>query len=82
MNYDTVNKNTHVKNQQSNYWMVNLKGILYQQKHLLTSTMMHTQLSASQRPYSSLWENKILMSDLYMTHRQFEITPKVKYQYQ
>ena len=35
INYDTVNKNTHVKNQQSNYWTVNLKGILYQQKQLI-----------------------------------------------
>ena len=41
---------------------------------------MNTQLISSSRPSSSLCGNKIRVYGLDMSHRQFSITPKYKYQ--
>ena len=43
---------------------------------------MSTQPGPSPQTSTKLWEKQIRMSDLDTAHRQFEITPDEKFQYQ
>ena len=71
---------TQVRNQPKKACVKNLKDLLYQSKQLFGIIKQLQLTEPSPRPSTNLQGQKIHMSGLVTSHRQFTITPKDKFQ--